>query len=213
MTTEARANCLLSPMGRGWPNSGRVMDGAKRLPPPLTPPHKGEGDSDAHALGVAIFGSWCRRGRRCSPPPCGEGLGVGVLQMPSRIRPAAISRARRLRRTMTDGERRLWSELREFRHWHGIHVRRQAPLGPYVVDFVVHEQRLVIEVDGEHHFTASGLSRDRVRDDWLATQGYKVLRFNTGELEASFSGCVEEIMRELGLMLDTPAPQEEGGRG
>jgi very-short-patch-repair endonuclease len=118
---------------------------------------------------------------------------------------------------MTEGERKLWSELREFRRWHGIHVRRQAPVGPYVVDLVVHENGLVIEVDGEHHFTSSGMTRDRVRDDWLATQGYKVLRFNTGELETAFAGCVEEIMRELGLMLDTPtpnpSPQGGGGRG
>ncbi|MEO5322332.1 endonuclease domain-containing protein [Mesorhizobium sp. CC13] len=137
--------------------------------------------------------------------------------MPSGIGQSTISRARRLRRGMTDGERKLWSELREFRRWYGVHVRRQAPIGPYVVDFVIHESGLVIEVDGEHHFTPSGLSRDRVRDDWPATQGYKVLRFNTGELEASFNGCIEEILRELGLMRDTPtldpSPQEVGGRG
>lgn len=101
---------------------------------------------------------------------------------------------------MTDGERRLWGELREFRRQYGIHVRRQAPVGPYVADFAVHAHRLIIEVDGEHHFTPEGLRRDRIRDDWLATQGYRVLRINTGELSNSFNGCVEEILRELGLM-------------
>ena len=134
---------------------------------------------------------------------------MGVLVMPTANRPGSIARARRLRRAMTDGERRLWRELRDFRRLYGIHVRRQAPIGPYVVDFAVHEHRLVIEVDGEHHFGTEGLRRDRVRDDWFATQGYKVVRLNTGELSDSFVGCVEEILRELGLMTSSsgsPSP-------
>lgn len=118
---------------------------------------------------------------------------------------------------MTDGERRLWAELREFRRLYGIHVRRQAPIGPYVVDFAVHERRLIIEVDGEHHFTSEGLRRDRIRDDWLATLGYRVVRINTGELSDSFDGCVEDILRELGLMasrsaIPAPNPSPQGGR-
>jgi len=124
---------------------------------------------------------------------------VGV-SLPTRVRPEAIHRARQLRRTMTDGERKLWSELREFRRWYGVHVRKQAPVGPYFPDFVVHEHRLVIEVDGEHHFTSEGLVRDVKRDAWLESIGYRVLRFNTGELSESFDGCVTEILDALGLM-------------
>jgi very-short-patch-repair endonuclease len=118
---------------------------------------------------------------------------------------------------MTDGERKPWRELREFRHWFGVHVRKQAPIGPYVADFAIHEQRIVIEVDGEHHFTHEGQGRDRQRDQWLASQGYRVLRFNTGELSDAFDGCVEEIMRALGLNRDlqrsptpNPCPQRGG---
>ncbi|MBX3569770.1 MAG: endonuclease domain-containing protein [Rhizobiaceae bacterium] len=134
------------------------------------------------------------------------------------IDPEIIPRARRLRRSMTDGERKLWSELREFRRWYGIHVRRQAPIGPFVTDFVIHESRLIIEVDGEHHQHADRQTRDRARDAWLASQGYKVLRFSTGELSDSFSGCIEEILGALGLMNDpsrtpTPSPSPQGGGG
>ncbi|PSJ64944.1 hypothetical protein C7I84_04190 [Mesorhizobium ephedrae] len=140
--------------------------------------------------------------------------------VPTSIPPAAISRARKLRRGMTDGERRLWSELREFRRWYGIHVRRQAPIGPYVADFVIHEHRLVIEVDGEHHFLPDRMSRDLRRDEWLASQGYKVLRLTTGELSDSFEGCIIEILHALGLMENqegtptaSPTPQGGGGPG
>ncbi|MBX3569764.1 MAG: endonuclease domain-containing protein [Rhizobiaceae bacterium] len=110
-----------------------------------------------------------------------------------------IARARRLRRSMTDGERKLWSELKEFRRWYGIHVRRQAPIDPYIVDFAIHEQRLIIEVDGEHHFSEAGMAADRKRDAWLKERGYRILRFSTGDLSDSFNGCIEEILRELGL--------------
>jgi len=48
---------------------------------------------------------------------------------------------------MTDGERRLWEEIREFRRLYGLHVRRQALIGHYIADFAIHERELIIEVD------------------------------------------------------------------
>jgi very-short-patch-repair endonuclease len=120
--------------------------------------------------------------------------------MPTSVTPAAISRARKLRRNMTDGERKLWSELKEFRRLYGLHARKQAPMGPYTVDFVIHSKSLVIEVDGQHHFLPDRMVRDARRDDWLSTKGYRVLRFTTGDLSDSFDGCIEEILRALGLM-------------
>ncbi|MFN3765430.1 MAG: endonuclease domain-containing protein [Aliihoeflea sp.] len=119
--------------------------------------------------------------------------------MPSAIDPSSISRARKLRRTMTDGERRLWAELKMFRTWYRVHVRRQAPIGPYVVDFVIHEKNLVIELDGEHHQFPDRQTRDRFRDERLAMDGYRVLRINTGELGDNFDGCIETILREIGV--------------
>ena len=120
--------------------------------------------------------------------------------MPTSVAPAAIPRARKLRRDMTDGERRLWSVLKEFRRDHGVHVRRQAPIGPYVVDFVVQSSKLVIEVDGGQHFLPEQMRRDAIRDEWLSDRGNKILRLSTADLADAFGGCVEEIMAELGLM-------------
>lgn len=124
--------------------------------------------------------------------------------MPTSVPPAAISRARKLRRNMTDGERKLWSELKEFRRLYGVHVRRQAPIGPYVADFVVHEKNLVIEVDGEHHFLPEQMRRDARRDAWFSQRGYRVLRLTTAELSDAFDGCVEAVLAEMGLMEDVP---------
>ena len=94
---------------------------------------------------------------------------------------------------MTDGERRLWLELKTWRSARGIHVRKQAPIGPFVADFAIHAAKLVIEVDGEHHATASGLQRDANRDAWFVSQGYRVFRVTTGEITELLEGCLERI--------------------
>ena len=83
------------------------------------------------------------------------------------------NRARRFRRNSTDAEMKLWRYLRSRTHC-GCKFVRQEPSGPYIVDFVCRERRLIIEVDGGQHATAAG---DAVRDAFLARQGYRVLRF------------------------------------
>ena len=125
---------------------------------------------------------------------------MGVCSMPTTISSSAIARARKLRRRMTEGERKLWSELREFRRLYGLHARKQAPIGPYVVDFVIHAKSLVIEIDGEHHSLPDRVITDAQRDDWLRAKGYRVLRMTTGEISDSFDGCITEILHALGLM-------------
>ena len=62
----------------------------------------------------------------------------------------AVVVARRLRREMTPVEKRLWFELRRL-PIQNSHFRRQAPFGPFIVDFVCHGARLVIEVDDGAH--------------------------------------------------------------
>jgi very-short-patch-repair endonuclease len=46
-----------------------------------------------------------------------------------------ITFARKLRREQTPAERRFWRLLQPWRE-RGWHWRRQAPIGPYVADFV-----------------------------------------------------------------------------
>ena len=55
--------------------------------------------------------------------------------------------ARRLRRDMTDAERKLWPRLRN-RQLRGLKFRRQMPIGGFIADFACVEAGLVIEVDG-----------------------------------------------------------------
>ncbi len=95
--------------------------------------------------------------------------------------PTRTDRARELRRDSTEAERALWALLRAHR-LDGHKFRRQVPIGPYIVDFLCHERRLIIEVDGGQH--ADDTAYDTRRTAYLAARGYRVLRlWNTDLLE------------------------------
>src|SRR5688572_29534915 len=59
----------------------------------------------------------------------------------------SLVQAKRLRKDMTDAERRLWYRLRAHR-FDSYKFKRQIPIGPYIVDFACLGQKLIIEVDG-----------------------------------------------------------------
>ncbi len=107
-----------------------------------------------------------------------------------------IARARRLRRDMTRAESLLWRALRGHR-LAGLHVRRQAPCGPYIADFLCVRARLVIEIDGATHSNPDELERDAKRDAWLAANGYRVLRLQNAEIYRNFDGVIETILANL----------------
>ena len=99
-------------------------------------------------------------------------------------------RAQRLRAEPTDAERALWVRLRR-RQVLGHKFRRQQPVGPYIVDFVCLEKRLVVEVDGSQHIEQR--SYDEARTVWLESQGYRVLRFWNNEVLKETDVVVEVI--------------------
>lgn len=101
-------------------------------------------------------------------------------------------RARELRRDMTEPEYRLWHALKH--NQLGAKFRRQAPKGPYILDFYCPQHKLVIEVDGESHAMDS---RDERRDAWLTNQGFRVLRFWNHDIMRNLDGVVAVIYREL----------------
>jgi very-short-patch-repair endonuclease len=101
-------------------------------------------------------------------------------------------RARELRTAMTDAERALWRMLRDRKL--GARFRRQAPIGPYIADFVCLERKLVLEVDGGQHAESE---YDVARDDWFRERGYRVLRFWNHEVLANLANVSEAIYDAL----------------
>ena len=92
-------------------------------------------------------------------------------------RPGAVGRARALRSAMTPAELKLWSMLRG-RRLAETKFRRQAPIGPYIADFLAPAAKLVVEADGAMHTAQT----DAARTAYLESFGYRVLRFSNAQI-------------------------------
>jgi very-short-patch-repair endonuclease len=114
-----------------------------------------------------------------------------------------VTFARKLRREQTPPERRFWALLYPWRDA-GLHWRRQAPVGPYVVDFVCKAQKLIVEIDGDTHYSDAGLAHDARRTAFLEGRGYRVLRFTNGEVMGSPEGVFMVLSGVLGEPGDLP---------
>src|SRR5690242_15841472 len=102
------------------------------------------------------------------------------------------TRARELRRNLTDAERIIWYGVRAHR-LNGVGFRRQAPIGPYFVDFVSHAAKLIVEIDGGQHFENEQEKRDGRRTRFLEGKGYRVLRFSNLDVMSNRNGVLERI--------------------
>jgi very-short-patch-repair endonuclease len=111
-----------------------------------------------------------------------------VVSITSKLR---RDRARRLRRDQTDTEARLWEVLRAGRleDWKW---RRQATVGPFIVDFLCIEAALVVELDGGIH--ADQVEYDVRREAYLQRHGLTVLRFRNAQAIDDLSGVSWTIL-------------------
>ena len=96
---------------------------------------------------------------------------------------------------MTDAERKLWSLVRNDQL--GVKIRRQVPIGRYIVDFLCQEKKLIIELDGSQHYTPDGLKRDQARDKFLRGLGYTVLRISDIDMMKHTGSVLEEVRSHL----------------
>ena len=117
--------------------------------------------------------------------------------------------AKKLRRNTTEAERKLWAHLRS-RQLIGVKFRRQHPIGPYVVDFVAFGPKLIIELDGGHH--ALQLAEDGKRSDWLASNGFTVVRFWNHEVLQQTDAVLQTITERLAPHPSPPPRRGEGAR-
>lgn len=105
------------------------------------------------------------------------------------------STRRQLRRNPTSEEILLWQKLKE-RQLDGRKFRRQHSIGRWVVDFYCPAEKLVIELDGAHHFTEEGRANDQERDACLAGElSLKILRFPNSEIRDNMSGVLQTIQK------------------
>jgi very-short-patch-repair endonuclease len=108
-------------------------------------------------------------------------------------------KARELRRSLTDAERKLWHLLR-WRQLSHLKFRRQVPLGSWIADFVSYEHKIVVEADGGQHVDSE---HDQIRDIDLAERNFRVLRFCNNDILTNANGMLERI---LDAIRTSPSP-------
>jgi very-short-patch-repair endonuclease len=103
---------------------------------------------------------------------------------------ALVPRAKELRTNMTTAEKKLWyGYLKTFK----FKVLRQRPIDHFIVDFYCPTLKLVIEIDGDSHFTDEGKDYDQERTQRLEGHGLKVLRFTNHQVLQDFKNVCEAI--------------------
>ena len=125
--------------------------------------------------------------------------------MDGQFQPRDTPHAKELRNAATPAERLLWRRL-SGRKLGGWKFSRQMPVGPYFADFLCREAHLVVELDGYSHDMRQ--TCDRRRDQWLARNGYRTLRFTNEDVVSNVEGVVLQIQRSLGH-LPTPGPSRK----
>lgn len=88
--------------------------------------------------------------------------------------------AHKNRMNMTMAEQFLWNNIRHNSLGHKF--LRQYIIGDYIVDFVCRDEGLIIEVDGAYHSEPRQEHDDKIREQWLESKGYHVMRFTNEEV-------------------------------
>jgi crossover junction endodeoxyribonuclease RuvC len=160
--------------------------GAAPSPDPktLSPLGRGQGEGGGSISSLAP-----------SPRPSPRG-GEGEKSLAAQGKPTSgeTARARRLRRDQTDAKSLLWRALRN-RQIDELKFRRQEPLLGYTADFICHEQRLIVELDGGQHALRTGSDAQRTRQ--LEQAGFRVLRFWNNDVLDNIEGVLETIRASL----------------
>jgi very-short-patch-repair endonuclease len=110
---------------------------------------------------------------------------------------------KKLRTNLPLAEKLLWNDLRHKQL--GVKFRRQHGVGSYIVDFYCAECSLVIELDGDTHFTEHAMAYDKIRDDYMCNLGLTVLRFLNTDVLQNKRSVLEKILGYVGVVIDAPS--------
>lgn len=124
-------------------------------------------------------------------------LNVGCGTVLRRMKELGIS-VKKLHYTMpreTAIEAKLYQELER----RGVtFVKQQVIDGLWVADALIPGARMIVECDGEYwHSLPKMVERDRKKDGYLKSRGYKVFRFPEAAIHADVAGCVQRIVDAL----------------
>ena len=109
------------------------------------------------------------------------------------ILPAILERSRDLRHPLTPSEAKVWNAVRSRQL--GFKIRRQQPIGRFILDFYCAEAKLAIEIDGDIHTDPGQAVYDAARTQWLEERGYAVIRFEAQQVDNDLLSVLEATRR------------------
>ena len=122
---------------------------------------------------------------------------------------ALVPRAKELRKSMTQAERKIWCEVFRNNQFEELRWLRQRPIASFIVDFYCAELKLVVEIDGGSHFTQAGKVYDKERTKILEGYGLTVIRFTNEEILKNLAGVHQRLLQ---YVAESPlAPLNKGG--
>ena len=104
--------------------------------------------------------------------------------------------AKENRQHLTEAEAIIWYQVRD-RKIDGFKFRRQHPIAGYIPDFVCLEQKLIIEIDGGYHDKAEQKIFDAARQNWLAENGFEMIRFTNEEVITNLNEVLKTVAKKL----------------
>jgi very-short-patch-repair endonuclease len=111
---------------------------------------------------------------------------------PPRKSGGTVRKARKLRREMTPPEVYLWQHLRAQTV---VKIRRQHPIGPFVLDFFCPKAKLAIEIDGIVHDMGNNPERDAARDLALTKLGIETIRIPASDVLKNSADVADAVIR------------------
>ncbi|MEK6860820.1 MAG: DUF559 domain-containing protein [Nanoarchaeota archaeon] len=65
-------------------------------------------------------------------------------------------------------------------------------VGRYRLDFAYPEEKRAVEIDGKQHLEERAIEHDRIRDEWLKSQGWIILRIPAQDLKNFLKNVMKE---------------------
>ncbi len=104
--------------------------------------------------------------------------------------------ARKLRKNQTEAEKILWHKIRK-KQVNKLKFYRQKIIGNYIVDFYCPSIKLVIEIDGDLHYTDDSKRYDKIREQYLKNLGLKIYRVNNIDIYKNLEGVLDGLYLEV----------------
>ena len=120
-------------------------------------------------------------------------------KMPYPYKGELIPRAKELRKSATKQENHLWYDfLKDF----PVRFQRQKTISGFIADFYCAKAKLIIEIDGNQHYTDQGLAYDAERSGVLSQYGIEVIRFSNIEIDNHFDFVCKSIESKVEERID-----------